>query len=59
LRGWQYIIRGPVLGTLMRHYLCQRRLARTPALGTQCELEAPCATTCTALAEGIVANHWV
>ena len=29
----------------MRHYLCQRRLARTPALGTQCVLEAPCATT--------------
>jgi len=29
----------------MRHYLCQRRLARTPALGTQCVLEAPYATT--------------
>ena len=45
LRGWQYIIRGPVLGTLMRHYLCQRRLARTPALGTQGVLEAPRAPT--------------
>ena len=45
LRGWQYIIRGPVLRTLMRHYLCQRCLARTPALGTQCVLEAPRATT--------------
>ena len=45
LRGWQYSIRGPVLGTLMRHYVCQLHLARTPALGTQCVLEAPCATT--------------
>ena len=45
MRGWQYIIRGPVLGTLMRHYLCQRRLARTPALAAQCVLEAPRAPT--------------
>ncbi len=41
LRGWQYIIRGQVQGTLMRHYLCQRHLARTPAPGTQCVLESP------------------
>ena len=29
------------MGTLMRHYVCQHHLARTPALGTQCVLESP------------------
>ena len=41
LRGWQYIIRARVRGTLMRHYPCQRHLARTPAPGTQCVFESP------------------
>ena len=41
LRGWQYSIRGRVMGTLMRHYVCQHHLARTPAPGTQCVLESP------------------
>ena len=44
LRGWQYIITGRVMGTLMRHYLCQRHPTRTPAPGTQGVLEAPRAT---------------
>ena len=29
------------MGTLMRHYVCQRHLACTPAPGTQCVLESP------------------
>lgn len=41
LRGWQYIIRARVRGTLMRHYLCQHHLTRTPAPGAQCVLESP------------------
>ena len=49
LRGWQYSIRGPVLGTLMRHYVCQRHLARTPAPGTHCVLESPRAAALVAL----------
>ena len=41
LRERQYSIRGPLRGTLMRHYVCQRPLARTPALGTQGVVESP------------------
>jgi len=49
LRGWQYSIRGPVLGTLMRHYVCQLHLARTPAPAAQCVLESPRAPSLVAL----------
>ena len=49
LRGWQYSIRGPVLGTLMRHDICQRHLARTPEPTAQGVLEAPRAAALVAL----------